>query len=33
VVIVGSVLPPIRVQPGDEITFELVPLNPISVSV
>lgn len=33
VVIAGSVVPPIRVQPGDEITFELVPLPPISVNV
>ncbi|MEX0863970.1 MAG: fumarylacetoacetate hydrolase family protein [Acidimicrobiia bacterium] len=33
VVIVGSVIQPIKVHPGDEITFELVPLSPISVSV
>jgi len=33
VVIMGSVIPPIPVQPGDEITFELAPLAPISVRV
>jgi len=33
VVIAGSVVPPIPLRPGDEITFELVPLLPISVSV
>jgi 2-keto-4-pentenoate hydratase len=33
VVILGSVVPPIPLQPGDEITFELVPLPPISVRV
>ncbi|MGH3649568.1 MAG: hypothetical protein ACRDU9_02580 [Acidimicrobiia bacterium] len=33
VVIAGSVVPPIPVQPGDEITFELVPMSPISVTV
>jgi 2-keto-4-pentenoate hydratase len=33
VVIAGSIVPPISVRPGDEITFELVPLPPISVVV
>ncbi|MDP9494339.1 MAG: hypothetical protein M3P87_03780 [Actinomycetota bacterium] len=33
VVIMGSVVPPIPVRPGDEITFELAPLLPISVRV
>ena len=33
VVIAGSVVPPISVRPGDEITFELDPLAPISVTV
>lgn len=33
VVITGSIVPPIPVRPGDEITFELVPLSPISVTV
>lgn len=33
VVIMGSVIPPIGLQPGDEITFALSPLAPISVSV
>lgn len=33
VVIMGSVIPPIPIGPGDEITFELAPLDPISVSV
>lgn len=33
VVIAGSIVPPIPVRPGDEITFELVPLPPISVTV
>ena len=33
VVIAGSIVPPIAVRPGDEITFELVPLSPISVTV
>lgn len=33
VVIMGSVIPPISVQPGDEIVFELTPLAPISVTV
>lgn len=33
VVIAGSVVPPIPLRPGDEITFELAPLSPISVSV
>ena len=33
VVIAGSIVPPIPVRPGDEITFELVPLSPISVTV
>jgi 2-keto-4-pentenoate hydratase len=33
VVIAGSVVPPIPLRPGDEVTFELVPLLPISVSV
>ena len=33
VVIAGSIVPPIHVEPGDEIGFELVPLPPISVSV
>jgi 2-keto-4-pentenoate hydratase len=33
VVIVGSIIPPMEVQPGDQITFELAPLDPISVSV
>lgn len=33
VVIAGSVVPPIPVRPGDEITFELVPLTSISVAV
>jgi len=32
-VIMGSVVPPIPVRPGDEITFELAPLRPISVRV
>jgi 2-keto-4-pentenoate hydratase len=33
VVIAGSVVPPIPVQPGDHVTFELAPLPPISVRV
>lgn len=33
VVIMGSVVPPIPIRPGDEITFELAPLPPISVQV
>jgi 2-keto-4-pentenoate hydratase len=33
VVIAGSIVAPISVRPGDEITFELVPLPPISVVV
>lgn len=33
VVILGSVVPPLPLQPGDEITFELVPLPPITVRV
>ena len=33
VVIAGSVVPPIPLRPGDKVTFELVPLLPISVSV
>jgi 2-keto-4-pentenoate hydratase len=33
VVIAGSVVPPIRVQPGDQISFELSPLAPIAVHV
>lgn len=33
VVIMGSVVPPVPVRPGDEITFELAPLLPISVRV
>ena len=33
VVIAGSIVPPIPVRPGDEITFELVPLPPTSVAV
>jgi 2-keto-4-pentenoate hydratase len=33
VVIAGSVIPPIPIQPGDQITFELTPLSPISVTV
>ena len=33
VVIAGSVVPPIPLRPGDEVTFELVPLLPISVRV
>jgi 2-keto-4-pentenoate hydratase len=33
VVIMGSVVPPIPVRPGDEITFELAPMAPISVRV
>jgi 2-keto-4-pentenoate hydratase len=33
VVIAGSIVPPIPVRPGDGITFELVPLPPISVAV
>ena len=32
-VIAGSVIPPIPLRPGDEVTFELVPLLPISVRV
>lgn len=32
-VIAGSVVPPIPVRPGDEITFELVPIAQISVNV
>jgi 2-oxo-3-hexenedioate decarboxylase len=33
VVIAGSVVPPLPLRPGDEVTFELVPLLPISVNV
>lgn len=33
VVILGSVIPPVRVEPGDEITFEPAPLPPTSVRV
>lgn len=33
VVIAGSVVPPIPVRPGDEISFELVPLAPITVTL
>lgn len=33
VVIAGSVIPPIPIRMGDEVTFELVPLPPISVTV
>jgi 2-keto-4-pentenoate hydratase len=33
VVIMGSVTPPLPVQPGNEISFELAPLAPISVRV
>jgi 2-keto-4-pentenoate hydratase len=33
VVIMGSVVPPLPLQPGDEITFELAPLPPITVRV
>lgn len=33
VVILGSVVPPIPVRPGDEISFALDPLSPISVRV
>lgn len=33
VVITGSVVPPVRVRPGQEIVFELAPLEPISVRV
>jgi 2-keto-4-pentenoate hydratase len=33
VVIMGSVVPPLPVQPGDEIVFQLSPLPPISVRV
>jgi 2-keto-4-pentenoate hydratase len=33
VIIMGSVIPPISIEPGDEITFELAPLDPISVKV
>jgi 2-keto-4-pentenoate hydratase len=33
IVIAGSVVPPIPVRPGDEVTFELMPLAPISVNV
>jgi 2-keto-4-pentenoate hydratase len=33
VVIMGSVIPPVPVQPGNEISFELAPLAPISVRV
>jgi 2-keto-4-pentenoate hydratase len=33
VVILGSVIPPLPLQPGDEIGFELVPLPPIRVRV
>jgi 2-keto-4-pentenoate hydratase len=33
VVIMGSVIPPISIQPGDEVTFELNPFDPISVKV
>lgn len=33
VVIMGSVVPPIAIQPGDRVEFELSPLPPISVNV
>jgi 2-keto-4-pentenoate hydratase len=33
VVIMGSVVPPIAVEPGDRVEFELTPLPPISVTV
>jgi len=33
VLIMGSVVPPIPIRPGEEITFELAPLPPISVQV
>lgn len=33
VVIMGSVVPPIPIQPGDTVTFDLSPLLPISVRV
>lgn len=33
VVIMGSVVPPIPIRPGNEVTFELAPLAPISVRV
>jgi len=32
IIIAGSITPPIWVQPGDEITFQLAPSEPISVS-
>jgi 2-keto-4-pentenoate hydratase len=33
VVIMGSVIPPVPIEPGDEVSFELAPLDPISVKV
>jgi 2-keto-4-pentenoate hydratase len=33
VVIAGSIVPPLRIAPGEEIVFELAPLRPISVRV
>jgi 2-keto-4-pentenoate hydratase len=33
VVILGSIVPPIAVEPGDRVEFELTPLPPISVTV
>lgn len=33
VVIIGSVVPPLPIEPGQDVTFELTPLPPISVSV